>query len=1067
MSYVKLNKKDGQILTEADLLHMEDGIFNVSNDIAEHLQNHPSAEHTHEEFNKLEKHLANHPSSEHIHEEFNKLEEHLANHPSAEHTHEEFDIVVYSDSANDTDIEIPIGNTGAYIGPNEPLDKSVIWFDTDDEEIDVMLSESEILDEFKHVLYNIKKNVDEADSILKYNLDCGYFLGREPGTTINTFSEIDPLIQYEGSWTIDNNEKHDMGSAKISNTPGDKCKFSFDGSGFKLYGLCSTNTGIVNVYIDGEKYEIDTYCNFEAFKQCYCNKLMLEDGVHTVVVEISDRKNFLSADCNVVIDKIEIVNGKLVNYEEVPEEEPNSPTKYEDSTNEDGKEESPFPNSTNNKYEGTIGALKLKRGYKTDIVNVNLQEGELAFCLDTEELYIGSKGTKKMIAKVGGSGSGGSGGSLTGKYVELESDNGKRFRISVNNDGELDVWDAAVDTAMSPTKDEASRFKGLIINHVYGGGNKNTNKSVVSHSYIELYNNSKITMNLKGLSIQYAGNNEEWKALPLRGIVKPNHSFLIRCSQVTDPSRPQVRHHIDKYDMHWEQDISCNGFKVYLTVGEKPSIYPNPFNINGAGMKEDGYIDLFAAGGKNPMFTIDACETSYIHAVDIDTSVHRIDFADTDKGFLDIEPINMKLAPSDIYKPRSTKYGKWDVHYNKLKLDEFIPMMINMCFGYDGNTSRTFTWQTKQSNPSYLQYKKKNSDTWITVECDRKTITHPDTDATVHSVIIHDLEPGFYEYRAGTEGRWTDVYVFEVKAPSDDDTIKFIQVGDQQGWNEYEYNAWKIISKIIEDREDFDFMINVGDISQNGGAKAFEWRYYYDMAKHSLYKRPHMTTVGNNDLTMDDAGKKTDPTAFTYYTTVENSDLISCYSFNLGYIHFICLNSNVFSADSKIMTDQLKWLKDDVKKPENKKRWTIVYMHESPYTQTRSSILVPFINAFAEAKVDLVLCGHHHRYSRSKRMGALGPNGENRQSDTGFYTVMGQATGYKLKGKTEEAPNNTEWMEVYSTNQIPMYIHWEVTYEKIKMNCYRVEDLIPYEENIGKTPKVVEFDKGFEITKPL
>ena len=58
-------------------------------------------------------------------------------------------------------------------------------------------------------------------------------------------------------------------------------------------------------------------------------------------------------------------------------------------------------------------------------------------------------------------------------------------------------------------------------------------------------------------------------------------------------------------------------------------------------------------------------------------------------------------------------------------------------------------------------------------------------------------------------------------------------------------------------------------------------------------------------------------------------------------------------------------------------------------------------------------------------------------------------------------------MEVYSTNQIPMYIHWEVTYEKIKMNCYRVEDLIPYEENIGKTPKVVEFDKGFEITKPL
>ena len=237
------------------------------------------------------------------------------------------------------------------------------------------------------------------------------------------------------------------------------------------------------------------------------------------------------------------------------------------------------------------------------------------------------------------------------------------------------------------------------------------------------------------------------------------------------------------------------------------------------------------------------------------------------------------------------------------------------------------------------------------------------------------------------------------------------------------------------------------------------------MAKQGLYTRPHMTTVGNNDLTIDDNGDKTDPTAFTYYSTVENSEYTSCYSWNYGYCHFISLNSNVFSLNSEITKQQIDWLRRDNAKPENKKRWTIVYMHEAPYTQTRSSILVPFIDVFAEIGVDLVLCGHHHRYTRSKRMGALGPNGENRQSPTGFYTVMGQATGFKLAGKSPTASNNHEWLEVYNDNKIPMYIHWEITYDNIKMNCYRVEDLVPYEENIGKTPRVTPFDEGFVITK--
>ena len=88
ITYNRLNKKDGQILTEADLLHMEDGIYNSSITLSEHLENHPSAEHTHDEFKTLRDHIENHPVTAHSHDEFKILADHLENHPTTDYDFE-------------------------------------------------------------------------------------------------------------------------------------------------------------------------------------------------------------------------------------------------------------------------------------------------------------------------------------------------------------------------------------------------------------------------------------------------------------------------------------------------------------------------------------------------------------------------------------------------------------------------------------------------------------------------------------------------------------------------------------------------------------------------------------------------------------------------------------------------------------------------------------------------------------------------------------------------------------------------------------------------------------------
>lgn len=745
--------------------------------------------------------------------------------------------------------------------------------------------------------------------------------------------------------------------------------------------------------------------------------------------------------------------------------------------------------------KGTINVFKLKRGKKESITSgaYVLKSGELGFCEDSEELYIGNKGLPRLIAKVGGVGGGNS--SLTGKYLELEADNGNKYRVSINNDGVLTIVPSVADTGVDPEKEEAALYAGLIIRQVYGGGRVGSGTTICSHSYIELYNNTKFKINLKGLTLQYAENGGVWTPIKLRGVVEPYSSFLVRGAEHSQIDKPSVKFKIKDYDMDCpNMALSDRAFKIYLGVDKTNTALTisNPFNINSAGMKQPGYIDLIGVGGVTEApngttsndFHIDACEKKYGYLITKNHAVTRVgntragdktaEFQDSDDNFFDLAAIDLRNAVTSVHMPKYSKSGIVNSYYDKLKLED-IPAMITMCYGKDGHTTRTFTWQTQPTIKGYLKYKKTNASKWITIESDKKNITHPDTDATVHNVIVKGLTNGTYVYKVGSAARWSDEYEFEVKAPTNSDSISFLHVTDQQGWNEFEYRAWQTIMDEIEKKETYDFIINTGDISQNGGGKAYEWRYYYEFAEN-IPTMCHMSTCGNNDLTYTpETNAKDDSTAFTWYSTVEDSLMPSCHSWDYGYCHFVCINSNVLANKDGLRTKQVEWLRKDL--ASNTKKWTIVYMHEPVYTHTRNAELEEFISVFAEGGVDLVIGGHHHRYTRSKRMGALGPNGENKESATGFYSIMSQATGFKLKGKAENASNKHEYNIINDDAQIPTYVMYDITFDAISMKAYKVHNVVEIppkslstlrenieNPNVLKTPDIQMFD-SLIITK--
>lgn len=736
-------------------------------------------------------------------------------------------------------------------------------------------------------------------------------------------------------------------------------------------------------------------------------------------------------------------------------------------------EVSPEPNIGKG-AEGTVETILLKRGLKKDLPP--LKEGELGLCIDTEELYVGLKNSRKLLAKVGGT-SGGSGtGNVTGEYVELISTSGKKYRVRVDEDGHIYSLNSTADTATKPTENDAASYSGLIINHVYGGGDRNTNLTPCSHGFIELYNGTTQPINLRGLYIQYCPYGVDWKVLELKGIVNPLCSFLIRCAEHTDIHRKTTKFKIKNYDMQWDIPLTDKGMKVYLGVNKDPLTIANPCSIDGQWAKQKGYIDLFVIGSENVIFPMDAYERSASVGIDgfkrigsMFKSAHRKDFIDTDTSLLDIEEVDLRTADPTIYYPRYTGNGQWINYYNKLKLYDNKPNMINMCFGQDGNTTRTFTWQTTPTINGFFKYKKIGDAKFTTVETTRQEISHYDTNAIVHRVILKNLVPGKYVYYCGEEGKWSDEYEFEIKVPSIDDKISFLHSTDQQSINEEEYTVWKKAHKEILKYHTYDFHINTGDISNDGGEFAYQWRYYYNFSNtEDLYSKPHMTCCGNNDLTRDFAtdGKKRDPEAFAWYTTTENNFMVSCHSWNYGYIHFVCLNSNTL-IDADIANKQIPWLREDLAKPENKKRWTIVYIHEAPYTIIKQKAMAPFIDVFAEFGVDLVLCGHHHRYSRSYRMGAQGAGGIDKISDTGFYTVMCQATGSKLMGKTMPAADkDAVWRAKWDVVGNPTYSIYDITKESISMKTYSIANILPETSTSTNSPERNLVD-SFVITKPL
>lgn len=427
-------------------------------------------------------------------------------------------------------------------------------------------------------------------------------------------------------------------------------------------------------------------------------------------------------------------------------------------------------------------------------------------------------------------------------FVDLVGDDGEEYRVKIIN-GEavavrMDAFTAA--DAEIATQNPHPIYTGLIINSMYGAGDA-IEGTPMSHGFIELYNYSNEEKNLKGIYLFVRAKAGSWQSLKLEGIVPPRHSFLVRCAQHADFYSQGVRCNIENYDMQWNIKLPAVGFSAFLQVGnEIPEDNPVRLTKDAQGnvtSQNGAYIDLLGAGGVNNDETVWAYETRYLHCMDKNTGVRRVDFANNDAAQVklmglgnnaavsgnndcDVEPINYKTCNMEYYRPRCMKDGRWTEFIDKPRQKETVPSMINVMFGENGDNTRTFTFQTPIAESGFVKIRKDGDLKWENHETTIELFSNIDGDVTVHRCIVEGLEVGNYEYQVGTEGCVSDNYTFEIKEFNEEQGMRILWTTDQQSWSKREYDVWQMCARFLNNKQQnldvpFDFHLNTGDISQN------------------------------------------------------------------------------------------------------------------------------------------------------------------------------------------------------------------------------------------------------------
>ncbi len=243
--------------------------------------------------------------------------------------------------------------------------------------------------------------------------------------------------------------------------------------------------------------------------------------------------------------------------------------------------------------------------------------------------------------------------------------------------------------------------------------------------------------------------------------------------------------------------------------------------------------------------------------------------------------------------------------------------------------------------------------------------------------------------------------------------LRFIGLGDCGNNSANQVNVRNSLLNYIGTNT-VDGLLLFGDNAYSSGTDTEYQNNFFNIYKddflknYKLYPAPGNHDYGNNS---SNTGSRTMPYHLNFTVPQAGeiggvpSGVVNYYSYNIGNVHFISLDSyGKDDANSTNMYDlngaQATWLLADL--AANTQKWTVVYFHHPPYTKTSHNsdteldlvaIREKFIRVLEQNGVDLVLCGHAHGYERSFLLKEFYNNYAAPLNDADFNPALHTATG--------------------------------------------------------------------------
>ena len=173
--------------------------------------------------------------------------------------------------------------------------------------------------------------------------------------------------------------------------------------------------------------------------------------------------------------------------------------------------------------------------------------------------------------------------------------------------------------------------------------------------------------------------------------------------------------------------------------------------------------------------------------------------------------------------------------------------------------------------------------------------------------------------------------------------ITFAVISDTQRW----YDETEKAVKSINARNDIDFVVHCGDISDFGVTKEFTLQRDILQKLHM----PYVVLLGNHDC----LGTGTDSYRYIFGNTN--------FSFNAGDTHFVCLNTNAIEYDYSTPIPDFAFIRTDKQGLPASVTRTIAVMHAMPHSdQFNNNVADLFEQEIKDyPSLCFCLCGHGHK----------------------------------------------------------------------------------------------------------